>query len=324
MDGGKSLHSFHSRTDESRRSYPRRRRRRRGAVASAKSKRRSGALGFKKAEAQSGSTGPPPARSAELLATSALRAGIPCLVGERAEAVAGAGASASAGPPLVTPDDGGSERKRSRSRFITEEDIEAYKARSAQKKAMLVARRLKSRPVAGYSNASNPFGDSNLSEKFVWKKKIERDVELGAELDMFSIEAEKKRRRESMAEIEKAKKRREERALEKARHEEGMAMHARQRAGAEFQDREKKEEEFLFDQSRVRVFQGLMANETEEHRGDIRMHLDSDTATPAHVEYLKALLAVCDWDLAEARKRAAILPSCLRERGVCIPASKQM
>lgn len=67
-----------------------------------------------------------------------------------------------------------------------------------------------------------------------------------------------------------------------------------------------------------------MANETEELRGDIRMHLDSDTATPAHVKYWKALLAVCDWDLAEARKRAAILPNCLREKGVCIPASKQM
>ncbi|XP_030476686.1 splicing factor Cactin [Syzygium oleosum] len=234
----------------------------------------------------------------------------------------------------------GSEGKRS-SRVITEEEIEAYKAKRAQNKAMRVAKKLKSQSVAGYSNASNPFGDSNLNEKFVWKKKIERDVSLGADLDTFSIKAEKKRQKERMAEIEKVKKRREERALEKAQHEEEMAMLARERARAEFQDWEKKEEEFHFDQSKVRseirlregrakaidvlskhlngsddldielnepymVFKGLTAKEMEELRGDIKMHLDLDTETPTHVEYWKALLVVCDWELAEARKKDAL------------------
>lgn len=234
----------------------------------------------------------------------------------------------------------GSDRKRS-SRVITEEEIEAYKAKRAQKKAMRIAKKLKSQSVAGYSNASNPFGDSNLNEKFVWKKKIERDVAQGADLDMFSIKAEKKRQKERMAEIEKVKKRREERALEKAQHEEEMAMLARERARAEFQDWEKKEEEFHFDQSKVRseirlregrakaidllskhlngsddldielnepymVFQGLTVKEMEELRGDIKMHLDLDTETPTHVEYWKALLVVCDWELAEARKKDAL------------------
>ncbi|XP_028099925.1 cactin-like isoform X1 [Camellia sinensis] len=69
---------------------------------------------------------------------------------------------------------------------------------------------------------------------------------------MFSIKAEKKKQRERMAEIEKVKKRREERAIEKAQHEEEMALLARERARAEFQDWEKKEEEFHFDQSKVR------------------------------------------------------------------------
>ncbi|RVW48037.1 Cactin [Vitis vinifera] len=69
---------------------------------------------------------------------------------------------------------------------------------------------------------------------------------------MFSVKAEKKRQRERMAEIEKVKKRREERAIEKAQHEEEMALLARERARAEFQDWEKKEEEFHFDQSKVR------------------------------------------------------------------------
>ncbi|KAI5425683.1 hypothetical protein KIW84_031485 [Lathyrus oleraceus] len=144
-----------------------------------------------------------------------------------------------------------------------------------------------------------------------------------------------------MAEIEKVKKRREERALEKAQHEEEMALLARERARAEFQDWEKKEEEFHFDQSKVRseirlregrarpidvltkhlngsddldieinepymVFKGLTVKEMSELRDDIKMHLDLDRATPTHVEYWEALLVVCDWELAESRKKDAI------------------
>ncbi|KAJ1382234.1 Cactin, central domain [Sesbania bispinosa] len=214
-------------------------------------------------------------------------------------------------------------------------------AKKAQRKAMKVAKKLKTNTVSGYSNDSNPFGDSNLNEKFVWRKKIERDVSQGVPIDSFSVKAEKKRQRERMAEIEKVKKRREERALEKARHEEEMALLARERARAEFQDWEKKEEEFHFDQSKVRseirlregrarpidvltkhlngsddldieinepymVFKGLTVKEMSELRDDIKMHLDLDRATPTHVEYWEALLVVCDWELAEARKKDAL------------------
>jgi hypothetical protein len=35
----------------------------------------------------------------------------------------------------------------------------------------------------------------------------------------------------------------------------------------------------------------------EELRDDIKMHVDLDSATPMHVEYWKALLVVCDWEL---------------------------
>ncbi|XP_027938055.1 cactin-like isoform X2 [Vigna unguiculata] len=176
--------------------------------------------------------------------------------------------------------------------------------------------------------------------RFVWRKKIERDVSQGVSIDTFSVKAEKKRQIERMAEIEKVKKRREERALEKARHEEEMALLARERARAEFQDWEKKEEEFHFDQSKVRseirlregrarpidvltkhlngsddldieinepymVFKGLTVNEMNELRDDIKMHLDLDRATPTHVEFWEALLLVCDWELAEVRKKDA-------------------
>ncbi|KAH0905501.1 hypothetical protein HID58_037328 [Brassica napus] len=224
--------------------------------------------------------------------------------------------------------------------------------------ALRAAKKLKTQSVSGYSNDSNPFGDSNLTEAFVWRKKIEKDVHHGVPLEEFSVKAEKRRRGERMTEVEKVKKRREERAVEKARHEEEMALLARERARAEFQDWEKKEEEFHFDQSKVRseirlregrlkpidvlckhldgsddmdielsepymVFKvftkmlldgktisclsmGLSVKDMEELRDDIKMYLDSDRATPTRVQYWEALIVVCDWELAEARKRDAL------------------
>ncbi|KAG8363508.1 hypothetical protein BUALT_Bualt19G0029600 [Buddleja alternifolia] len=231
-----------------------------------------------------------------------------------------------------------SERRGKRK--ITEEDIAEYLAKKAHKKATKVAKKLKSQTlITGYSNDSNPFGDSNLNEKIVWRKKIERDVSQGVPLDEFSIKAEKKRQRERMAEFEKLKKRREEKAVEKAQHEEEMALLARARDGAEFQDWKKKEEEFDFNQSKIRseirllegrtkpidiltryldynsddfdielnepymVFKGLNVKEIEELHNEINMHLDLDRATPTHIRYWEALLVVCEWELTEARKK---------------------
>ncbi|XP_025888925.1 splicing factor Cactin [Solanum lycopersicum] len=232
------------------------------------------------------------------------------------------------------------ERKKKKKK-ITEEEIALYMAKKAQKKAAKVAKKLKTQNVSGYSNDSNPFGDSNLNENFVWRKKIERDVTRGVPLDTFSMKAEKQRQKERMAEIEKVKKRREERAIEKAQREEELQMLARERARAEFQDWEKKEEEFHFDQSKVRteirlrqgrvkpidvlikqlepsgdfdveidepyvVFKGLAIKEMEELQEDIKLHIDLDRETPLHIQYWEALLVVCDWELAEARRREAM------------------
>ncbi|XP_042421272.1 cactin-like [Zingiber officinale] len=231
------------------------------------------------------------------------------------------------------------DRGKRAKRDIKEEEIMDYMVKKAQKKALKVAKKLKANE-AGYSNDSNPFGDSNLTEKFVWRKKIERDIMQGVSLDI-SVKAEKKRQREKMAEIEKVKKRREERVIEKAQREEEMAMLARERARAEFLDWEKKEEEFHFDQSKVRseirlregrarpidmltktlnsseefdfdlnepyiVFKGLTVKDLEELREDIKMHLDLDTTTPIHIRYWEALMVVCNWELAEAQKKDAI------------------
>ncbi|KAI9122246.1 hypothetical protein K1719_006935 [Acacia pycnantha] len=66
------------------------------------------------------------------------------------------------------------------------------------------------------------------------------------------------------------------------------------------------------------VFKGLTVKEMEELRDDIKMHLDLDRETPTHVEYWEALLVVCDWELAEARKKDALDRA--RVRGEAPPA----
>ncbi|RZC49612.1 hypothetical protein C5167_018047 [Papaver somniferum] len=232
-------------------------------------------------------------------------------------------------------------RKKSSSKRITKEEINEYLAKKAQKKLIKVAKKLKTESVSGYANDSNPFSDSNLNEKFLWKKKIQKLVSQGECIDEISVKSEKRRIKQRMAEIEKVNKRREERAFEKAQHEEEMSMLARERERAESQDWEKKEEEFHFNQSKIRsgirlregrikpidilskyldnsddfefeidepcmVFLGLTVKDIEELRMDIKMHLDLDRATPRHVEYWDALLVVCDWELAEARKKDAL------------------
>jgi hypothetical protein len=87
--------------------------------------------------------------------------------------------------------------------------------------------------------------------RFVWKKKVERDLAQGVSLNNYSNKNERKRQRERMEEIEKLKKRRMERGVEKAQREEDMALLARERAWAEFKDWEKKEEEFQFEQRKI-------------------------------------------------------------------------
>ncbi|CAI5473382.1 unnamed protein product [Closterium sp. Yama58-4] len=225
---------------------------------------------------------------------------------------------------------------------VSEEELREYLAKRAQKKAQKLAKKLKPNAVSGYTNDSNPFGDTNLTETFVWRKKIEKDVLRGT-LDPreITLQNERKRLEARMEEIEKVKKRREERMLEKAQHDEEMAMLARERARAEFQDWEEKEDEFHFEQSRVRseirlregrakpidvlarnltlsgdfdievnepykIFKGLTVKEMEELKEDIKMHLEFDRNNPMHQEFWKAMMVVCNHEIAETTRRDII------------------
>ncbi|KAG0589759.1 hypothetical protein KC19_1G045800, partial [Ceratodon purpureus] len=127
---------------------------------------------------------------------------------------------------------------------------------------------------------------------------------------------------------------REKRAIEKAQHEEDMALLARERARADFQDYEKKEEEFHYEQSKpidvlsknlnlsedfdpdfsepYKIYKGLTVKEMEELRQDIKMHLELDRATQTHVEFWESMMVVCDWEIAQTRKRDALDRATLR------------
>ncbi|CAH2058660.1 unnamed protein product [Thlaspi arvense] len=224
------------------------------------------------------------------------------------------------------------KRQRDESESGSEEETKEYLlAQKAQRKALSTSKKLKRQ-------------QPDLAERFVWWKKIEKDVHHGASLDQFSVKAEKRRHKEKMAELAKLTKRKEDGAAERARREEDMSLLARERARAEFQDWEKKEQEFCLGQSKARskirlrqgrakpidvlykhlddddgsesdvelseppymVFKGLTVKDLEELRGDIKMYLDSDRATSTRVKYWEALAVVCDGELTKARKRDAL------------------
>lgn len=50
--------------------------------------------------------------------------------------------------------------------------------------------------VAGYTDEENPFGDTQLSDKFVWNKKLEKQIQEGTDVREFSAAAERLRQEE--------------------------------------------------------------------------------------------------------------------------------
>lgn len=99
----------------------------------------------------------------------------------------------------------------------------------------------------GYSNETNPFGDSNLLQPFVWRKKIETDAKKGAPRE--DPEAE---RLHLIHEIESVRKRR----LDREREIEDMQRmrdeEQRLREALQYDDWEDKEEEFHMNQTKER------------------------------------------------------------------------
>ena len=101
--------------------------------------------------------------------------------------------------------------------------------------------------MLGYSNEVNPFGDSNLLEPFVWGKKLEKAKKQGRR----EPSAEEKQV-QLMQDIDRARRRREEKDRAREEMERLRAEELRLREAAAYGDWQRKEEEFHLAQTQVR------------------------------------------------------------------------
>jgi hypothetical protein len=132
------------------------------------------------------------------------------------------------------------------------ETDEEKRARRLAKKAKKEAKRGADPALSEYTNEANPWGDSHLTEGFVWGKKLEKDRTNGV-ADSGSREAQKRRRAELAVELQKVKRARELREAEKEAWEEERRMLEREREQMAYVDNEQREDRFQLEQSKLRA-----------------------------------------------------------------------
>lgn len=220
---------------------------------------------------------------------------------------------------LETPD----EKRRRR---LEKKEKKAKKRRQKEQESL-----------AGYTNEANPFGDANLTDRFVWKLKREKEIASGKihPDDFDDAKTERMLRDERLRELEKAKKRRLEREKEREEWEAERDRMARERDGLSYDDWEKQEQTFNLEQAKRRseiriqegrpkpidilyknlnmdvldldielnepykIFSDLSLRELEELRKDILMYLQLDS----HKEFWQSLRIVCDDEIEQLRQR---------------------
>ncbi|CAG0914786.1 unnamed protein product [Notodromas monacha] len=102
-----------------------------------------------------------------------------------------------------------------------------------------------------YTNADNPFGDSNLLDTFTWNKKLEKEglTTLPAE----ELELRKRQKmEENRRELEKVKERRLAMEKEREEREHDMWLAQRSKEAEQFKEWEKQEELFHLEQAKLR------------------------------------------------------------------------
>ncbi|KAJ1438586.1 cactus-binding C-terminus of cactin protein-domain-containing protein [Ochromonadaceae sp. CCMP2298] len=152
----------------------------------------------------------------------------------------------------------GKKDKRDREESDLVEAPEERARRKEAKKAEKMARSL------GYSNEVNPFGDSNLLQPFSWGKKKEKDTVEGRRVEGGGRATgrfdEERKRSELIGEIEKVRARRAEREEEMAEMERLRDEEMRLREAAQYDDWQKKEEDFILAQTQQRSKIRLVEN----------------------------------------------------------------
>lgn len=131
---------------------------------------------------------------------------------------------------------------------------EKRERRLAKKEAKERKRREKmgwDKEYMGYTNADNPFGDSNLLNTFVWHKKLDQDG-----LKDLPVEEKKKvmRRKQEVNKVElaKVKQLRHERERERGQREEEMELMQREKESNQFKVWEEQEDKFHLEQAKLR------------------------------------------------------------------------
>ncbi|KAI9101130.1 mid region of cactin-domain-containing protein [Phlyctochytrium arcticum] len=142
-----------------------------------------------------------------------------------------------------------SEERRARKAERKAEKRQLKDDLKAQKESQIAAQMSAS---LGYSNTENPFGDSNLSSKFVWLKKREREAKDGLRAT-DRVKRDVNRREEIDTELDKLKMRRTEREYEQELREQEQARLQREQDQIALGDWEAKENEFHLEQAKTRA-----------------------------------------------------------------------
>ncbi|CAD7086364.1 unnamed protein product [Hermetia illucens] len=147
------------------------------------------------------------------------------------------------------------ERKRRKEELKAKETPEEKRARRLREKQLKEAKRRErmgwDNEYQHYTNQDNPFGDAHLTSTFVWGKKLEKEGFKNVPSE--AVEALNRRKQlENKAELEKVKKRRQERELERLKREEEMVLMQRSKEAAQFEEWERQEDRFHLEQARLR------------------------------------------------------------------------
>lgn len=141
-----------------------------------------------------------------------------------------------------------SNRRRSRSNSSSSSSEADARAQRRQKR-----RAEKALAAFGYSDDANPFGDAQLSAPFVWGKKHEAETKSkGGKSARPSDRELKQQQLARLAEIDKARQRREAREAEREEAERLRNEELRLRDAEQFEDWQQKEEQFHREQAKVR------------------------------------------------------------------------
>lgn len=147
------------------------------------------------------------------------------------------------------------ERKRLKEEMKAKETPEEKRARRLREKQLKEAKRRErmgwDTEYQHYTNQDNPFGDAHLTSTFVWSKKLEKEGLKNVPPEAVEV-LNRKKQLENKAELEKVKKRRQEREAERLKREEEMIMLQRSREAAQFEEWERQEDQFHLEQARLR------------------------------------------------------------------------